>query len=99
MKSQLPILIVGLMVCSALLAAGCYQPAKPANAAGAPYDPSYYEGTPYINYVPYDDNYMPGYYYGQGYPGYYDHHFYAHRESMYGGGQGQQRGGQPGEHH
>jgi uncharacterized membrane protein YgcG len=83
MKMQLPILVAGLMVCSALLAAGCHEP---TNVAAAPYDQPYYEDTPNTGYVPYDDDFMPGYYYGQGYPGYYGHHFYSHRSSLGGGG-------------
>lgn len=96
MKIQIPILVTGLMVCFALLAAGCNEP---ANVAAAPYDQSYNDDTPHTGYMPYDDDLMPGYYYGKGYPGYYGHNFYSHRSSMGGGGyEGPQWGGEDGEH-
>jgi hypothetical protein len=98
MKTQLPILVVGLMVCSALLVGGC-QEGTSTSVAASPYDQPYYDDARYSGYTPYDDDLMPGYYNGEGYPEYYGHNFYSHRESLGGGGyEGQQWGGGHGEH-
>jgi hypothetical protein len=95
MKTQLPILAVGWMICSAILVGGCHS----TDVTATPYDQSYYEDTPYAGYVPYDDGFMPGYYQGEGDPEYYVHQFYSHREALSEGGhEGEQGGGGHGEH-